>query len=117
VTILTFDRDGVPAYPLHSSIRVHNLGLDGSARRLLQRARGILWRHRVLRLAIRESRPDIVVSFTFHANVRTIFATRGLFLPVIVSERTDPSLYYIERKWDLLRRVTYPLADRLVCQT
>jgi GalNAc-alpha-(1->4)-GalNAc-alpha-(1->3)-diNAcBac-PP-undecaprenol alpha-1,4-N-acetyl-D-galactosaminyltransferase len=36
---------------------------------------------------------------------------------VIVSELTDPSLYYIGRKWDLLRRVTYPLADRLVCQT
>lgn len=117
VTILTFDRAHVPAYSLHSSINLCHLSLYGWSRGWLQRARRILWRNSVLRQAIRGSRPDIIVSFTPEANVRSILATRGLHIPVIVSERNDPSLCYIGKKWENLRRVAYPFAEMLVCQT
>jgi glycosyltransferase involved in cell wall biosynthesis len=69
----------------------------------------------VLREKIRESSPDVVISFMEGSNVLTLLATRWLRLPVIVIEQTDPALYEIGRAWNILRRMVYPLADYLVC--
>jgi len=49
-------------------------------------------------------------------NVLTILATRGLGVPVLVSERNDPAKRLIGRAWDRLRALTYPYADRIVIQ-
>jgi GalNAc-alpha-(1->4)-GalNAc-alpha-(1->3)-diNAcBac-PP-undecaprenol alpha-1,4-N-acetyl-D-galactosaminyltransferase len=50
-------------------------------------------------------------------NILTLLATRLLGIPVIVSERTLPAMSAPGRAWQVLRRATYPLTDRLVVQT
>ena len=44
----------------------------------------------VLRRALTRAAPDIVISFIVKTNLLTLLATRGLGLPVIVSDRLDP---------------------------
>lgn len=69
-------------------------------------------RFRALRKLIRESRPDILVSFLTNVNVAAILITRGLKIPLIVSERTNPQFAKISGSGlPLLRRFTYPYAD------
>ena len=70
-----------------------------------------------LRRAIRTARAEAVISFLSATNVLTVLATRGLGVPVIVSERGDPDRASLPRAWRYLRAWTYPLADSLVAQT
>jgi glycosyltransferase involved in cell wall biosynthesis len=50
-------------------------------------------------------------------NVLVLLATRGLQVPILVSERIDPQMHSIGLFWTKLRQLTYPLADRVVVQT
>lgn len=117
VAILTYE-DGrtPPFFPLEPSIEVVPLSLLGSSGGLGAAARN-LGRVRTLRRAIASRNPDVVVSFLDTTNVLTLLATRGLGIPVVVSERIDPRFWEIGTAWSLLRRITYPFADRVVVQT
>src|SRR2546426_2159979 len=117
ISLLTFDHGDAPAYPIHPFVNLRSLGLQARSSHLLKALLQNLRRIRVLRRAIRQSQPDVVISFMDSANVLTLLATRGLGMPIIVSERSDPSLYDIGPVWNGLRRLTYPLSDALVCQT
>jgi GalNAc-alpha-(1->4)-GalNAc-alpha-(1->3)-diNAcBac-PP-undecaprenol alpha-1,4-N-acetyl-D-galactosaminyltransferase len=103
-------------FPLDQRIERVSIGLDARAASPWAFIAGNLRRVRRLRAAIRDSRPDAVVSFIIHTNVITLLACRGLAVPVIVSERTTP-------RWPFgpllsaMRRFSYPLADALVVQT
>ncbi|MGB6242844.1 MAG: glycosyltransferase family 4 protein [Castellaniella sp.] len=71
-----------------------------------------------LRKLARELQPDRVLSFLTNVNVTALLATRGLGLPVVVSERTDPAhSVNLEPVLRWLRRWTYPWAHRVVVQT
>lgn len=72
-----------------------------------------------LRRALAALRPDVVISFVDLTNVMVLLATARLKLPVIVSERIDPAAhaYRLSRVEQLLRRLTYPHASRIVVQT
>ncbi len=71
----------------------------------------------VLRGILKELQPDVVISFLAETNCKVLLSAVGLRVPVIVSERSDPYLYPDIALWRVLRRVTYPLATHLVCQT
>lgn len=109
--------DAVPAYGLDPGLRV--LRLDGSrpARNRLQALGRELANVRKLGRALRELRPDVVVSFLDQTNVLTLLACLGSGLPVVVSERSHPGRQPLGRAWRLLRRLTHPLAAALVVQT
>ena len=115
VTILTFQTADARSYPLHSSVQVRHLALMSASANLIKGLFQNLRRVRVLRRAIRDSQPDIVVSFLDQTNVLTLLAARGLPKPVIVTEHIDPSHYHIGPIWSGLRRLLYPSADFLVC--
>jgi len=117
VTLLTLDRERTPFYPLHPAVTHCPLGLAAESRNLAVGFLRNLYRIRVLRRAIRESLPEVIISFMDKNNVLTLLATRGLGVPVVISERIDPSRYDIGGLWNLLRRLTYPRASALVCQT
>ena len=70
-----------------------------------------------LRAAIIDTRPQFVISFINLTNIRVLLATRGLGLPVIVSERDDPYRDPIPEGPTQLRRRLYPMATYLVAQT
>jgi GalNAc-alpha-(1->4)-GalNAc-alpha-(1->3)-diNAcBac-PP-undecaprenol alpha-1,4-N-acetyl-D-galactosaminyltransferase len=71
-------------------------------------------RLRVMRDAIRSSRPDVILSFMVQTNVLTILASIGLGIPVVVEEHSDPSAHPLKSPWQLLRLMTYPLAASVV---
>lgn len=71
----------------------------------------------ILRKAIKATRPQLVISFMVTQNIQILLATLGLKIPVLISERTDPSHNEISRIWVLLRKLVYPLADCIVVQS
>ena len=72
-----------------------------------------------VRRTIRDARPDAVIAFLDTMNITVLLATRGLGIPVIVSERIDPAAHRhrIGRFKSALRRLTYRWAERVVVQT
>ncbi|HQW20857.1 MAG TPA: glycosyltransferase family 4 protein, partial [Rhodocyclaceae bacterium] len=70
-----------------------------------------------LRRFIRETHPDAIVSFLTNVNVAAILASLGLRRRVIVSERIHPPQFPVGRLWEVLRRLTYPWAFRVVMLT
>jgi len=118
VTILTGDDGREPCpYPLHPGVAHQALAERGRSRHALQAAWRNLVRMARLRRAIGGLRPDLVVCFLDTLNVRCLLATRGLGIPVLVSERTDPHGRSIGWAWAALRRLSYPWAGALVVQS
>ena len=118
VHILTFEDEGSSSfYTLDPGVTLTNLGILRKSHNILHSISNILWRNSVIRQALKHSSPDVVVSFMDTTNIRTLAATVGLDLPVIVSERTDPSKHNIGRVWRFLRAITYPFASVVVTQT
>jgi GalNAc-alpha-(1->4)-GalNAc-alpha-(1->3)-diNAcBac-PP-undecaprenol alpha-1,4-N-acetyl-D-galactosaminyltransferase len=118
VNLLTLD-DGSkpPFYELHGAICHRALGITGVSKTLYERIANNFRRTRVLRAAIRETSPNIVISFVSETNVLTILSTLGLEVPVIVEEHIDPHEQPIKGAWALLRRWSYPRATRVVVLT
>ncbi|HAC66277.1 MAG TPA: glycosyltransferase family 4 protein [Cyanothece sp. UBA12306] len=118
ITILTFD-DGSqpPFYDLDSRIEHIPLGLAKKSPNIVLGLWNNLKRISKLRRAIRRSKPDTVISFANTTNVITLLAMQGLPIPIIVSERVDPSKYDIGVIWEQLRWIIYPIANYIVVQT
>lgn len=118
IDLLTLD-DGTepPFYKLDCRVRYVPLGLTQDSSNALIAIRNNLKRIQILRAAISESKPNAAIAFVEKTNVITLLATRGLNVPVVVSERTDPAMFSIGKIWGQLRQRTYPLAHRLVVQS
>lgn len=116
VALVTLDREA-PFYPLDGRVAYRPLGVAGRSAGVAAAILNNALRIRALRAAIRESRPDAVVSFVDTTNVLTLLATRGMGVPVVVSERTDPNHFPIGRAYGALRRWLYPAAQAVIVQT
>jgi glycosyltransferase involved in cell wall biosynthesis len=118
VTVLTLAaQEETPFYPLAPGVHRVGLGTIRPARTPIHAAINNAGRLSRLRSAIRASRPGVVISFLDQTNVLTLLATRGLRMPVVVSEHTDPGLAQRHPIWDRLRSLLYPRADRVVVLT
>jgi glycosyltransferase involved in cell wall biosynthesis len=116
VTLMpTFSGRGECFYPLDSRVRLDYLA--DRVQTVRKTPRSSVRRFIALRRAIKETRPDVVVSFLTHVNVVALLATIGLRVPVIVSERVYPSLQPIGGGWLFLCRLLYRRATLVVAQT
>jgi GalNAc-alpha-(1->4)-GalNAc-alpha-(1->3)-diNAcBac-PP-undecaprenol alpha-1,4-N-acetyl-D-galactosaminyltransferase len=117
VTLLTLSAAADDFYQLDPNVARIGLQLlkpsHGAAHAFLANARRVA----AVRRAIESSAPDVVVSFMDTMNVLTLCATAGLGVPVVVSERIDPTACTPGRFWSLLRRATYGRASGIVIQT
>lgn len=118
VSIISIDEAPSDVYfRTDPAVRLVYLGISGkspTAFRALVKNMLRLW---TIRTTIREAEPAVVISFLTGTNIRTLIATAGLRIPVIVSERGDPARPGQPRAWLLLRWLTYPMAFRLAAQT
>ena len=118
ITLLTLDNgEERPFYDLHPAVMYRPLILSRTSPTSMHAIFNNLKRLWVLRQAIKQSSPHVVISFMDMPNVLTILATLGLSLPVIISERNDPVHRRIGKAWERLRRWVYPHCTRLVAQT
>jgi GalNAc-alpha-(1->4)-GalNAc-alpha-(1->3)-diNAcBac-PP-undecaprenol alpha-1,4-N-acetyl-D-galactosaminyltransferase len=74
-------------------------------------------RIRKLRSAIKEFKPEVILSFIDKTNVRILLATIGTGIPVIVEEHIDPRQHPLGRVVRLLRRLLYKRASAVVVLT
>jgi hypothetical protein len=61
VTVLRLDHGEAPAYPIHASVKLSSLGLLAESHNPFQGIWRSLYRIRILRRAISESHPDMVI--------------------------------------------------------
>lgn len=103
-------------YPLHKDVKL--IWLADRMSRLGRRVFAPLAKWFAIRRMIRETRPDVIVSFLTNVNVSVLLATRGMQVPVIVCERTNPAFSASAGKaLRALRRLTYPWASGVCLQT
>lgn len=118
VTLLTFEQEGAePFFPLDPRIALRPLAAAERSRGLaamLSKNRARIAR---LRASIGDLRPDVAVAFMTEANVLALAASRGMKLPVVISERNQPDRPGLGTVHKIARRVTYPLASAIVVQT
>ncbi len=117
VTLVTWEAAGTPSfYALPQSIRIVQAELLGGTG-WLDRGLRILARFAAIRREARRFRPEVALSFMDTMNIATIVGCLGSGIPVIVSERVDPTRHRIGAWKSLSRRWLYPLADCCVVQT
>ncbi len=117
VTLATlFSPAAEPSYRLDPNITYLPLRVLGSAQSLAAAVRESGRAVAAMRRAIKSTAPNAVISFIDQVNILTLATTRGLDIPVIVSERTDPRHHKIGRRWQFLRRLLYPAATKIVVQ-
>lgn len=118
ITLLTFvDETEIPFYELDSKVNYIPLGIAKTSSNLIMAILNNWQFSQKLRRAIVNSNPNLVISFMTNVNVTTLLATRGLNIPVVVSERTDPNKFPSSKIWISLRSLTYGLANVIVVQT
>ncbi len=117
VTIVTLSDSDDDFYPLDT--RVRRLGLDvlKPSTNPWQTLRNSLGRILVLRRALTELSPQVVISFMDLTNIMTLMAASGGSIPVVVSERIDPAYANLGRIRNWLRQRLYPRAAAVVLQT
>lgn len=116
VTLVTLSGNTSDHYVVHPDVRRSRLAMKTASS--LVASIGSNWTMvRTLRRSFRSLQTDVVLSFMDRTNVQVLAATRGLGVPVVVSERIDPRFHTIPHKARLFRRLLYPRADAVVVQT
>jgi glycosyltransferase involved in cell wall biosynthesis len=115
VTLITFERPGTrPYYQLDPRVELCQLDLEAVRRPRWRAAWQTVERIVALRRTLRARRPEVAIAFLAKVNVMTVLASRGLRLPLIVSERNNPEQQGFSPVWVWLRRRLYGWADGLV---
>lgn len=111
----TFSGRGECHYPLDKRVQLNYLAdrVGSRSGSLCNKVRRFIALHRI----IRESSPDVVVSFLPHVNVVAVLTSLNLQIQVVVSERTYPPAMPLGNALELLRRLTYTRAMSVVVQT
>lgn len=119
VSLITFSSSvAIPFYFLDTKINLIHLDQCYSERySFLRRFKNIVKRILCLRKTIQKIKPNIVISFIDVTNITTLIATRGLTIPILVSERTHPSHHQLPKFYQVLRRIFYSKAAAIVVQT
>lgn len=104
-------------YQLDAAVTRLSLDIIWPSRNSWHGLKSNLRRVRMIRQAILDFDPDLVVSFIERTNVLVIGALLFSEIPVIVSERIDPRYYTVDWVRRIARRVLYPLAESVVVQT
>ncbi|MDR0407018.1 MAG: glycosyltransferase family 4 protein [Holosporales bacterium] len=111
-----------PAYPLDPRVQVYFLKdhfrhipvvkLGDVLRRLFCTI--------ALRRALKKFKPNVIVSYVDIVNITTLIVSKGLGIPVIVSERIDPAYHrlgFFHPLWDFIRLHTHRWASHVIVQT
>ena len=115
VLVPTYTHKGKLFYPLDPAVRL--LWIADELGSLAKGPLAPVLKLKALRSLVQRERPDVIVSFLTNVNVMVLMATRGLGVPVIVCERTNPAVSTSATPTlQKLRRWLYPKADIVTVQ-
>ena len=114
IAIITIDSQDADFYSLSKNIQRVALNSKSNSSNVFIAIKNNVKRLRKLRIAIKQTSLEVVVSFTDRTNVLSIIAAIGLTIPIIVSEHTDPRQLPAGGVWNILRRLTYLRANAVV---
>jgi glycosyltransferase involved in cell wall biosynthesis len=118
ITIITFN-DGSSFYHLDPRVKVVGLNIEMHKNRFLRLVTTPIKEYQRLyniKKAIKNEKPNLILSFCFTANVFNILLKRKFRkIPVVVSERNDPNSY--SKMIQFLCKYLYSYADCIVCQS
>jgi GalNAc-alpha-(1->4)-GalNAc-alpha-(1->3)-diNAcBac-PP-undecaprenol alpha-1,4-N-acetyl-D-galactosaminyltransferase len=117
VALVTVASTSLDFYPLDYKVTRFALDLSHSTTTWRDFVTVNFKRIRKLRSAIREFKPDVILSFIDTTNVRVLLASIGTGIPVIVEEHIDPVQNPVGTTLKLLRRVLYKRAAAVVVLT
>lgn len=117
VELITLDPSTPDFHPVPDGVeRVAVAGSGPSSSTTAAITHNLLAVGRIAKVLV-QRKPDVVVAFGDTTNVKTLLAGAIARVPVVVSERVDPSTVDIGRAWSKLRDATYGRAAALVVQT
>jgi glycosyltransferase involved in cell wall biosynthesis len=117
VTLITLDDGRHDRHSVDSSVQRTYLNVMSESVRWWQRLNRTRIRVASLRNAIAGLSPEVVLAFCDRTNILTLLATKGLRVPVVISERSDPEQQSLGTAWEWLRRRTYRQAAAVVALT
>ncbi len=117
VTLITLDDGHHDRHEIGSEVQRVALNVMRHSRNKLSGLLNSGRRIWALRKAIEQSNPDVVLSFCDVTNLLTLLATRGLSLPVVISERSDPAQQSLPWPWSVARPKLFRRADDVVVLT
>lgn len=85
-TTIIVRQDSKCSYPLDPRVKVISTAVDN----INNKFRRNIKRNLILRKKIKETNPDVIISFMTGMNIQVLFYTIGLKYPIIISERNDP---------------------------
>jgi glycosyltransferase involved in cell wall biosynthesis len=118
ITLVTFDNPGTePFFALNWTVGLRELAAPADAGGAAGKLGINMVRVSRLRSVLRELRPDVVLAFMTEANVIALWASQGLDIPVLISERNQPDRPGLRTVHKLARSLAYPKARAIVVQT
>lgn len=108
---------GESFFHLDERVRLTSLRLSNAELGARLRAARFVARVVRVRSALQAFSPDLIVAFGDTTAALVLVATFGVRVPVVISERTVPSRAPLGRGWRILRRLFYPRAAAMVCQS
>lgn len=113
VSIVTVESSHSDFYDLHHKVKRIGLGLHAGGR-LWAKPFRMIRRVRALRNTFAQGSPDVILSFLTTINIMTVVACVFMRVPLILSERTNPRFQKIPLVTRVMRRILYPLAEKVV---
>lgn len=118
ISLITLDsKDANPFYPIDNAINLIQINQTGSELSIIKRGYNILKRIFSLRTVIKNIKPNLIISFVDVMNITSLIATINLKIPIIASERTDPNYYKLPIFYNMLRKIFYFKAYKVITQT
>ena len=122
VHLVTWSTPDTDQYLVPAEVTRHGLGLLGASSNRLRGVLANIRRVRTLRGVLRSIEPELIVSFCDQMNIVTLQAargltTRGLAVPVVISEHSNPEKQRLGRLWEAWRGRTYPTCMQCVVLT
>jgi glycosyltransferase involved in cell wall biosynthesis len=103
---------------LHKTEKKYDIDNRVHVKEITSGNNGLLKIIRLIREQILTEKPDVVISFEYHMNMKVIIASVGIKnMKIVISERNDPSRKGGHFPLRQIRNILYRKADWLVCQT
>lgn len=112
VSIVTINK-AEPFYIINSNIKIISLDILNN-KSAFNNARTRVFK---LSSALKSLKPSIIISFNATTSSEAIISAKLNRIPIIVSERQNPEISGYNKYFRTLRRITFPFANHLVCQT